>query len=466
MLIKDDSCIAEQTVMRYQNNNIASLLASDWYGIMLLSPKGKEIIDTCFDVSNVGNNAAVEFVNSCISYEFLQNGTDKTFTHCNSYFYVYPIRKTDKGYMVFFLFYRKSSPFPEHDIIWYRTYAKAAYQRLLLENELVQVQNYNNAILDNSDCAIAVIDKEYKVISANSAGKEYFGAGKLNTGRFANSSAMLQAIDDVLVGGKKNCRLSLLHYAGGSMPRKRQLDVSISPLATSKGIVSAVIVIATNITSINTITRIEDRKHYYKETVNIFRSFLNDIRTPIMNIRGCLDLLQNNFEPDSEQAKLMSFIFEECAHAEKACSDFDAFQAVTECGSAESADLCTLLKNCITIIQRKSGLRQVDVRTHSVNETINLKGNIGELYMAFLTLMEGLLEFINDKGTIEISSTLVGQHEMISLEFMCKFDSENASLEDAVDALVSDMIEKNKGTLNVSKLAENCILCTVCIPIC
>ena len=86
--------------------------------------------------------------------------------------------------------------------------------------------------------------------------------------------------------------------------------------------------------------------------------------------------------------------------------------------------------------------------------------------MAFLTLMEGLLEFINDKGTIEISSTLVGQHEMISLEFMCKFDSENASLEDAVDALVSDMIEKNKGTLNVSKLAENCILCTVCIPIC
>lgn len=76
------------------------------------------------------------------------------------------------------------------------------------------------------------------------------------------------------------------------------------------------------------------------------------------------------------------------------------------------------------------------------------------------------MELINDKGTIEISSTLVGQHEMISLEFMCKFDSANATPEDAVDALVSDMIEKNKGTQNVSKLAENCILCTVCIPIC
>ena len=39
MLIKnDESCNSEKTILRYQENGIADLLASDWYGIMLLSP--------------------------------------------------------------------------------------------------------------------------------------------------------------------------------------------------------------------------------------------------------------------------------------------------------------------------------------------------------------------------------------------------------------------------------------------
>lgn len=41
MLIKnDESCNSEKTILRYQENGIADLLASDWYGIMLLSPGG------------------------------------------------------------------------------------------------------------------------------------------------------------------------------------------------------------------------------------------------------------------------------------------------------------------------------------------------------------------------------------------------------------------------------------------
>ena len=43
MLIKnDESCNSEKTILRYQENGIADLLASDWYGIMLLSPGGRD----------------------------------------------------------------------------------------------------------------------------------------------------------------------------------------------------------------------------------------------------------------------------------------------------------------------------------------------------------------------------------------------------------------------------------------
>lgn len=468
MLIKDESCVAEQTVLRYQNNNIADLLGSDWYGIMLLSPKGKAIIDTYFDVSHhVDNEVILDFVNNSVSYEFLQNGIDKTFTYRDRYYYVYPIRHTEKKYMVFFLFYREKSPFAEHDIIWYRTYAKTGYQRVLLENELVQVKNYNNTILENSDCAIAVINNEYKVISSNAEGEAYFGKKTLDVESFENSSALLQAIDDVLVGGKNSCRLDINYSSKAGSPGKSRLNVRISPLATSKGIVSAVVVIATNVTNINSLIRIEDRKNSYKDTVNIFRNFLRDIRSPIMNIQGCFELLKNCFEPESEQSKLISFIYDETERMERACSDFDAFQAATEDESTEKVSLTALIKNCVTISQRKCGLRKVEIKSHVTNEPIYVKGNTGELYMAFITLMDGLLGLIQDSGSIEISSTPAVGHEKISLNFVCRYDSTDISPNDLIDTLVSDMVKNNNGTINkANNLTDSSVLCTICLPIC
>ena len=51
MLIKnDESCNSEKTILRYQENGIADLLASDWYGIMLLSPGGRVYLDNYNDI--------------------------------------------------------------------------------------------------------------------------------------------------------------------------------------------------------------------------------------------------------------------------------------------------------------------------------------------------------------------------------------------------------------------------------
>ena len=51
MLIKnDESCNSEKTILRYQENGIADLLASDWYGSMLLSPGGRVYLDNYNDI--------------------------------------------------------------------------------------------------------------------------------------------------------------------------------------------------------------------------------------------------------------------------------------------------------------------------------------------------------------------------------------------------------------------------------
>ena len=62
MLINDESCNAEKTVLRYQENGIVDLLGSDWYGILLLSPGGRICLDTYNDIHGIGNEIPLRFV--------------------------------------------------------------------------------------------------------------------------------------------------------------------------------------------------------------------------------------------------------------------------------------------------------------------------------------------------------------------------------------------------------------------
>lgn len=466
MLIKDDSCIAEQTILRYQSNNIPNLMGSDWYGILLRSPEGETTIDTYFDVSSVDNSLILDFANQCVTYNFLQNGVGDTFCYQDSHFFVYPIRKTNRGYIVFFLFFRKDSAFPAHDIAWYTTYAKTAYQRVLLENELVQVQNYNNILLENSECAIVVVDKKYCVLSSNPTGATLFGSEKLNIEAFLEPSALLNAIQDVLVGGKKRSLLQICHVSEGKFPKRSLFSTSISPLPTSKGVISAVIIQATDITNINMDNRIADRRHYYKDTVNIFRSFLNNVRSSIMNIKGCAELLGSGNDQPAENGKLIEYILGETDQVEKACTDFDAFQAVTQDGEYEKSDLNKVLRNCMTIIHRKSGIRQVEMHLHTRNDSLSVTANSGDLYMVFLTLMEDMLNLIQCSGAIDISAEVDSQQGIVKTEIRCKYDGEDPRLQNAIDVLVPDIIEKYEGEIRVGKVTDKSILCTICIPAC
>ena len=55
----------------YQENGIADLLASDWYGIMLLSPGGRVYLDNYNDIHGIGNDVPLEFVRNCVEWDSL-----------------------------------------------------------------------------------------------------------------------------------------------------------------------------------------------------------------------------------------------------------------------------------------------------------------------------------------------------------------------------------------------------------
>lgn len=139
MLIKnDESCNSEKTILRYQENGIADLLASDWYGIMLLSPGGRVYLDNYNDIHGIGNDVPLEFVRNCVEWDSLIHNKSMTYTYKEWNFLIYSIRQTDKGNCVFFLHCRKDKPFDARDVKWYELYSAVGQQRVLLENELIQ----------------------------------------------------------------------------------------------------------------------------------------------------------------------------------------------------------------------------------------------------------------------------------------------------------------------------------------
>lgn len=236
MLVSDEGCIAEQTILRYQNNSVAELMNSDWFGIMLLSPKGKIFIDSCYDVSGVGTEQILSFVSGHVTDGFLAEGEPGTFYEENCYLYVYPIRKTDNHYYVFFVFYKRSAPFPERDLQWYKIYAQTALQRLLLENELAQDKNYLANILRTVKQPVAVFDARYQVISSNSSAKRIYQDSLAENHLIRNLPHFRKAVDDVIFHGcDRNIDLVLKTGATG--------DVCLTPLKNNKDVVVAVVAV-------------------------------------------------------------------------------------------------------------------------------------------------------------------------------------------------------------------------------
>lgn len=235
MLVNDEGCVAEQTILRYQNNCVAELMNSDWYGILLLSPKGKVLVDTYYDVSGIDNEDVISFVSEHVTKEFFAEGESRIFDREDAHIFVNPIRKTEKDYYVFFVFYRVKSPFPERDVRWYKVYAQTATQRMLLENELAQEKSYLSGIMRIAGLPIAVIDPHYRVLSANEEAGRLYGDDLKDNGVIDNLSELERAIDAVLTN-REDGQVRLILKNG------RDGLVRLAPLINNKGAAVAVIV--------------------------------------------------------------------------------------------------------------------------------------------------------------------------------------------------------------------------------
>ena len=404
MLIKNDkSCNSEKTILRYQENGIADLLASDWYGIMLLSPGGRVYLDNYNDIHGIGNNIPLEFVKNCVEWDSLIHNKSLTYAYKDWYFLIYSIRQTDKGNCVFFLHCRKGQPFERRDVKWYELYSGAGQQRVLLENELIQEKNYLNSILESSEGCIAVVDGDHNVISANDEAQALFGSNLKETPSGAMLS-LIKAVDRVLLQKEKVVLPRVIINGTENEFGFSIYKFILTPLRSSKGKVACAVVVANDITHDFINKRRATQRQNFRMAGNLNFEIAKEMRTPLMNIEGCASLLADAVGDNKDSKELLAYIKEEVNHILQINNRMLSFSNLTQENTYGQIDINEVLKNCVSALYTQRVKKKLTIETKMERELPLVRAENADLQQIFFNLLFSAFDNAKEKGKIWINS--------------------------------------------------------------
>ena len=417
MLIKnDESCNSEKTILRYQENGIADLLASDWYGIMLLSPGGRVYLDNYNDIHGIGNDVPLEFVRNCVEWDSLIHNKSMTYTYKEWNFLIYSIRQTDKGNCVFFLHCRKDKPFDARDVKWYELYSAVGQQRVLLENELIQEKNYLNSILESSEGCIAVVDEDNNIVSANDEAKALFG-NNLSQTPSGEMLSLIKAVKQVL-SQKEKIVLPRMIVNG----TENEFGFSIykfilTPLRSSKGRVGCVVVVATDITHDFINKRRATQRQNFRMAGNINFETAKEMRTPLMNIEGCASLLTDAVGDNKDSKELLTYIKEEVNHILQINNRMLSFSNLTQENTCGQIDVNEVLKNCVSALYTQRTKKKLSIETKMDADLPLVRAENADIQQIFFNLLFSAFDNAKEKGKIQVDSHYDDQAGEIVVDF-------------------------------------------------
>lgn len=417
MLINDESCNSEKTILKYQENGIVDLLGSDWYGILLLSPGGRVYLDTYNDIHGIGNEIPVQFVQNCVEYDSLVRHKTQTYEYKNVYFFVYSIRQTDKGNRVLFLHCRLEGPFDERDIKWYELYSNAGQQRVLLENELIQEKNYLSSIMESTEGCIAVVDPEYRVISCNDSAKALFG-DNLKISPTGEILILMKAVDRVMAQKEKIVLPRIIFKRAENEFGFSIYKFVLTPLRSSKGKVACVVIVATDITQKFIDRRRVTQKQHFQAVGSMTFEMSKDMRTPLMNIQGCASLLESFIGESEEAQELLSFIQDEVNHICHINGHMLSFCNIADDNSYVQISVNEILQNCISALYLEKTRRKLTVETDLEGKMPMVRMKNIDMQQLFYNLLLSSLSSIREKGTLRVVSRYERQQDSVVVEIM------------------------------------------------
>lgn len=480
MMFPDESCIAENTLERYYNAHIHEMLGSDWFGIMSLSKRGRVRIDTGYDVSGIGDEYALKFVNGHATELQKQDYDYKLFEHEEIYYLVVPIRVNEHGYIIFFLYLRLDSPFSQKDIDWYMLYSKTAYERLRLNNALIQNVNFINQVLESTESMVTVFDTDYNIITSN-AKYNLMLADSEKGEKFSNVDTatkrkIMRCIDDVVATCSRQVLNNIVNTYKGS---KHILNLTFSPLCNSKGVVSGVVVVGSDLTQKQMSDYEFEQVKHYSLLGEIALGLAHDLKNPLMNIRNCTSLIKKQVS-NNRQRELLEIIDGEVLNIDDIINQLLSFGNVGKQNKYALVDITETLWSCIQIVQRQKAQKSIKINFFPKGELPLLRAKPIHIQQIFLNILLNSLQAIKQDGQIDVVCSLDETKNNICVMFSdngCGIAESN--MENIFSPYFSTknngtglglfmskrIIEQYNGSIRVESILNNGTNCTVSLPV-
>lgn len=276
-------------------------------------------------------------------------------------------------------------------------------------DEISSLKAFQEAVLDNIDNALVVVDREFQVQMANEAAAQLCqAAGKYPDGLVPGDSFL-----EFLRALKMNCEPwpgNLAEFCGSSDTVRElvgrrgtlTLRVQTSPLRDDRGEVSGCIFLIRDITE----TKRQEERYRQAERLaalgEVVAGAAHEIRNPLTAIKGFLQLLMEDLQ--ERQNDYFSVVMDEIERIQRLVEDL---LTTVRPGGSELVLVKTgnLVEGTVRLIAPKAQDQGVGIHLVTASDLPGVMGDPGQLRQVMFNLLANALEAMPDGGCLQVTTT-------------------------------------------------------------
>jgi len=139
----------------------------------------------------------------------------------------------------------------------------------------------------------------------------------------------------------------------------------------------------------------------------------HDIKNPLMSIRGCARLLEEDLRELRAQQEFVKPIIEEVDRINQVVEHMLNFARMSEENSYSDVNINELLTKCLNFIRFQRNTKKISFSLNLAGDISNIKGSAIQLQQAFINILLNSVQAITDKGCITVSTDLLADRGLL-----------------------------------------------------
>ncbi len=263
--------------------------------------------------------------------------------------------------------------------------------------ELASQRDWLEAVLDNINAGVIVVNRKLKIDMINPAAEKILGTSRdYALGKTFTEIHHTSAIDRAIEKSRRGASVS--REVRISLPRQRALRVLSNPIRDKKGRTTGVICVIEDITARR---RLERMRRDFVANVS------HELRTPVANMRAVVEALQAGATEDPEAcARFMGDLDRESRRLADIIEDLLVLSRLETEGAgmvAEPFKLEEMLREVLAEKQPLAGRQGVSLLYDGVGRNTRIKGDRNLIKAAVGNLLDNAIKYNRPGGRVEVS---------------------------------------------------------------